>query len=221
MTFKPGQSGNPRGRVPGSPWRPHFYANSVLCSSHQFENRQGARPRNSANAARGRRRGDRMTVRRRDFITLLGGAAVWPVMARAQQPVMPVIGFLSTRASDDGARLFAGFRRGLAEYGYVESQNVTVEYRWAHGQYDRLPALATELARRPVSIFVTAGGERAALAAKIATTTIPIVFVVGSDPVKLGLVASYNRPGGNITGVHILSETLEAKRLGLLHDLVP
>jgi putative ABC transport system substrate-binding protein len=161
-------------------------------------------------------------IRRRQFLGLLGGAAAaWPVVARAQHQMIPVVGFLSTRGSDDGAHLFAGFRRGLAEYGYVEGQNVTVEYRWAHGQYDRLPGLAAELARRPVTIFVTAGGERAALAARGATTTVPVVFVVGSDPVRLGLVASYNRPGGRITGVHIMSETLEAKRLGLLHELIP
>jgi putative ABC transport system substrate-binding protein len=160
-------------------------------------------------------------MRRREFITLLGGAVAWPLTVWAQQSAMPVVGFLSTRASDDGAHLFAGFRRGLAQYGYVEGQNVIVEYRWADGQYDRLQALAAELARRPVSIFVTAGGERAALAAKVAATTIPIVFVVGSDPVRLGLVTSFNRPGGNITGVHILSETLESKRLGLLHELMP
>jgi putative tryptophan/tyrosine transport system substrate-binding protein len=161
-------------------------------------------------------------IRRRQFLGLLGGAAAaWPVVGRAQHQMIPVVGFLSTRGSDDGAHLFAGFRRGLAEYGYVEGQNVTVEYRWAHGQYDRLPGLAAELARRPVTIFVTAGGERAALAARGATTTVPVVFVVGSDPVRLGLVASYNRPGGRITGVHIMSETLEAKRLGLLHELIP
>ena len=158
-------------------------------------------------------------MRRREFITLLGGAAAWPVVARAQQPV---IGFLSTRSPEDIPHLLAAFRRGLAENGYVEGQNVTIEYRWALGEYDRLAALATELVQRSVLVFVTAGGEPAALAAKkAATSTIPIAFVIGGDPVKIGLAASYNRPGGNATGISILTNTLEPKRLGLLYQLVP
>jgi putative tryptophan/tyrosine transport system substrate-binding protein len=161
-------------------------------------------------------------MKRREFITLLGVAvAAWPFAARAQQPAMPVIGYLSSRSPDDTRHLLAAFLRGLTEAGYVEGQNVAIEYRWALGQYDRLPALAAELVRRPVALITTTGGEPAALAAKAATSTIPIVFLIGGDPVALGLVASYNRPGGNATGLNILATTLEGKRLGLLHELVP
>jgi putative tryptophan/tyrosine transport system substrate-binding protein len=161
-------------------------------------------------------------MKRRQFITLLGSAAAaWPIAAGAQQPAMSVIGFLSSRSPDESKHLVAAFRAGLQTSGYVEDQNVAIEYRWAEGQYGRLPALAADLVRRGVAVLVTTGGEPSALAAKAATSTIPIVFTVGGDPVKVGLVASLNRPGGNATGISLLTTAPEAKRLGLLNELVP
>src|SRR5262249_6173168 len=182
--------------------------------------RQGDWPHDPRILPAARRRGDR--VKRREFITLLGGAAVaWPLGARAQQTAMPVIGYLSARSPDDTAHLVAAFRRGLGEQGFGEGQNVTIEYQWALGQYDRLAAMAAEFVRRPVTVLTTTGGEPSALAAKAATSTIPIVFAIGGDPVKRGLAARYNRPGGNATGVSLLTNPVEPKRLGLLHELVP
>jgi len=160
-------------------------------------------------------------MRRRDLITLLGGAAAWPLAARAQQAALPVIGWISSRSPGESDYLVAAFRQGLKETGYTESQNVSLEFRWAEGHYDRLSAYAVEFARRPVTIIVTTGGDPAAQAAKAATSTIPIVFVSGSDPVKVGLVSSLNRPGSNVTGIHLLLLGLGAKRLGLLHELMP
>jgi putative ABC transport system substrate-binding protein len=160
-------------------------------------------------------------MRRRDFLSALGVAASWPLGARAQQAAPPVVGFMSGRSAPDSAHLVAAFREGLGEAGFVDGQNVIIEFRWADGQYDRLPALAAELVSRPVAVLVGVGGDPSAMAAKRATSTIPIVFGMGGDPIKSGLVDSFNRPGANVTGYTLLTSQMESKRVGLLRELVP
>ena len=159
-------------------------------------------------------------MRRREFIAALGSAAAWPVVARAQQ-AMPVIGFMSARSPEDTVEVLKAFHNGLEQGGFIDGRNVNIEYRWARGDYSRLPVLATELIGRHIDVLVATGGDRAARAAKEATATIPVVFNMSSDPVKAGLVESFDQPGGNVTGSVLLADTLEPKRLDLLHEIVP
>jgi putative ABC transport system substrate-binding protein len=165
--------------------------------------------------------GEDYTMRRREFIAGLGSAAVWPAVARAQQPALPVVALISTSSSEAHARFAAAFRAALGEFGYADGQNVSIEYHWLEGRYDRLPALLADLVRRRVTVIATPANTMGAIVAKAATSTIPIVFGVGDDPVRLGLVASLAHPGGNATGINFFSSEAVSKRMSLLHDLVP
>jgi putative tryptophan/tyrosine transport system substrate-binding protein len=160
-------------------------------------------------------------MRRREFVTLLGAAAAWPLAAHAQQPAVPVVGFMSGRSAEDSAHIASAFRQGLADAGFIEGQTVKIEYRWANGNYDKLPALAADLVNDKVAVLVGVGGDVSAAVAAKATKTIPVVFGMGGDPVKAGMVASFNRPGGNATGYTLWTSEMESKRLGLLRELVP
>ena len=160
-------------------------------------------------------------MRRRDFISILGSAAAWPLVARGQQAALPVIGYLHSASPEPYSFMMAAFRHGLAEAGYVDGQNVTIDYRWAEGQFDRLPALAAELVARRPAVLVAGGGDVSAVAAKATTTTVPIVFTIGADPVGSGLVSNLSRPSGNLTGVTFFTITLGPKRLELLRELLP
>src|SRR5262249_7195149 len=204
----------------GKSSRPSGRATDKVRSRHQPDHGESAWPRSAAVAARHCRRGDRMRTRR-EFITLLGSAAAaWPLAAGAQQPAMPVIGYLSLLSSSGDAERISSFRKGLREAGFDESRNVSIEFRFAGSDVSRLPAVFAGLASRKVTgIFPPR--TAAALAAKMVTSTVPIVFATGADPIQSGLVARLNRPGGNLTGVSFFSPQMESKRLGLLHDLVP
>src|SRR5262249_47050483 len=206
----------PAGREAG---RPASSGTNQVRASDQPQDGQGDRLTHPAGISSARRRGDR--VKRREFITLLGGAAAWPLTARAQQAVMPVVGFVYPGVPELSTGIVAAFRKGLNEAGFIEGRNVTVEFRFAYNDNARLTELAADLAQRRVAAIATPGSTPSALAAKAATTTIPIVFGIGPDPVEIGLVASLNRPGGNITGVSSMNAELGAKRLGLLHELLP
>src|SRR5262249_16970195 len=191
------------------------HASNQIRVGHQPANGEGAGPRHSGDCPRPRRRGDRVT--RREFIALLGGAATWPLAARAQQSAMPVIGFMSSRSPEDSAHLLEAFRRGLREGGFIDGENVAIEFRWARGDYSRLPTFATDLVSRRVNVISALGGPPLALAAKRATSTMPIVSSYSAD--TTGLVESFNRPGGNVTGFALETDLMDPKRLGLLRDL--